>query len=88
MKNYQLFHSLKHLRKFGASKDFQKFSPEAMAEKFLFCEAPRNRGWFFRKSFHLFLRVKNSQYFDSLRAAGKFGASKDFPEFSYKQWQR
>ncbi len=82
LKNYQHSHSLRATGKFGAPKNFQKFSPGAMAEKFSFCEAPRKRGWFFRKSFHPFLPVKNYQFFHSLKHLRKFGASKDFQKFS------
>ncbi|WP_426564045.1 hypothetical protein [Dapis sp. BLCC M172] len=53
-----------------------------MAEIFSFYEAPKEICLFFRESFLPFLGSEKLPKFLLSQAAEKFGASKDFPEFS------
>jgi len=70
------------LRKFAAPKDFPEFSLEAMAESFHLAKHPKHR-LTFPKSFYLYSREwKISKISIFSKRLRKFGAPKDFPEFS------
>ncbi|NEQ37350.1 MAG: hypothetical protein F6K40_14175 [Okeania sp. SIO3I5] len=82
MKNSQYFDSPRAAGQLGASNFSQKFSPEAMAESFHLAKHPKGR-LTFPKSFYLYSpEWKISKISIFSKRLRKFGAPKDFPEFS------
>ena len=85
LKNSQYCHSLKHLREFGAPKDFPEFSrifPRRNGKIFSSPEASETSADFSQIFLFIFPEWKISKISIFSKRLRKFGAPKDFPEFS------